>query len=48
MFQFYLHVRTANESDKDASVKGFNDYAEAQKEKAWFEKLGYVCTIKYR
>ena len=40
MYKYYLVV--------NGSYKGFNDYAEALKEKAWFENLGYSCTIKYR
>ena len=48
MFKFYLYVQKDNQSQTDASVKGFNDYNKAVAEKLWFEKLGYICTIKER
>lgn len=40
MFKFYLYV--------GESIKGFNDYELLMKEKAFFERLGYTCVIKYR
>lgn len=46
MTKFYLYVRKENESEKKASVKGFTDLNELQKEKAFFERLDYICTIK--